>query len=208
MTPEPPLRSEGSAGPSPGAVAAPSVPSPSPPASGEVQLPRWLRPSHQLFQWAISTPRRRNFFVKAVRAALIIGMVGLVTAVIYPELTNTAQPAPDPLTYTTTLLVAGDNSTGVTGMIDGDDMVTGNFSVTAPYGEAVLFSIIVDGPNPATWSQRMQNPVYELQGPASSAGFTYTAQYTSYYTFLWTTTGNATVHVYVDSSYLSSAPPA
>ena len=68
----------------------PSAGGPTPGKPGTAELPRALQAPYRLFQWFLATPRRRNFYIKTMRAVLIIGMLGLVTMVVVPELTNTA----------------------------------------------------------------------------------------------------------------------
>ncbi len=184
----------------------PSAGGPPPSGPGTVELPRALQAPYRLFQWFLATPRRRNFYIKTMRAVLIIGMLGLVTMVVVPELTNTAMPAPDSLTFSQAFTIAPYNSTAVAGLVDGDDVVAGNFSVTTPHGGPVVFYIIL--PGNGTWNERYPQAVYALPSPASASPVTFTAAYTDWYTFVWTNPTNSTVSIYVSFSYLSSAPPA
>lgn len=171
-------------------------------------LPKSLVPAHRFYRWFLGTPGRRSFFEKAIRACLIIGMLGLVTAVLIPELTNTAQPAPDPLTGSWSLVVAAHNSSAISGLVDGDDVVAGNFSVTSPYGAVVYFAILPSGSG--NWTEMMSQSVYELpnNAPSAASPVTFTAAYTDWYNFVWTNPGSTPVQIYVSLSYLSSAPPA
>ncbi|MDE1820291.1 MAG: hypothetical protein KGJ23_05870 [Euryarchaeota archaeon] len=176
-----------------------------PPAADAGSLPRPLRPLHGAFLWALSTPGRRGFYYNAMRLVMIVGMLGLVTAVILPEITNTAQPAPDPLTVAKWLSIAPHNTTGLSGRVDGDDVVAGNFTVASPHGQAVAFDVLPSGNG--NWSERMSQNLYPMH-PTGASPVTFTAAYTDWYAFLWTNPSNSTVELYVDLSYLSSAPPA
>ena len=179
---------------------------PEPAATPPPELPRVLRPGYRLFHRALATPGRRAFYVRAVRAIMVLGMVALVTAVILPELTNTAQPAPDPLTGVWTLRLSAYNSSAIAGLVDGDDVVAGNFTVLSPPGTAVLFDTLP--PGNGTWGDRLGQAIYALSGLFFFYDLSFTEIYTAWYTFVWTNPYNATVEVYVALNYLSSAPPA
>lgn len=178
-------------------------PSPTPPAS----LPRIFHPGYRLYRWSLSTPRRRSYWYKSLRALMVIGMLGLVSAILLPELTNTAQPAPDPLTTgPVKMTLAPYNTSGPSGLVDGDDVVAGNWSVVSPTGAEVLFSVLP--PGNSTWGQRLGQALYALPAPINSDGVSFTAAYTDWYFFVWTNPYNETVVIYYDLNYLSSAPPA
>lgn len=179
-----------------------AIPEPGP---GGENLPLVLRPAYRFYTYAIATPRRRNFYVQMVRAVLVLGMVLVVTAIIYPELTTTDVPATDPLTGTWTLKVPADNSTAISGLVDGDDVIAGNFTVLAPSGAPLVFDVLPAGSG--TWQQMMGQNVYYLPGQAPTGTVAFTAAYTDWYNFVWTNPTNATVTVYVDLNYLSSLPP-
>jgi hypothetical protein len=179
---------------------------PEPGDSGE-NLPLLLRPPYRFYRYAVSTPRRRNFYVQATRAVLIVGMVLVVTAIIYPELVTTDVPATDPLTNTWTLVIRPDNSSAVSGLVDGDDAISGNFTVLSPVGAQVAFDVLPSGSG--TWQQDMGQNVYvPAIPPGSTAKVFFSADYTDWYFFVFSNPNAYNVTVFVDFSYLSSLPPA
>jgi hypothetical protein len=180
---------------------------PAPPRRPPETLPKIFHPLYEIYFWALATRRRRTFWYNSLRAAMVLGMLGLVTAIVIPELTNTAEPAPDPLTIPgLTITIAPENTTGVSGLVDGDDVVAGNFTVTSPAGTPVLFNVLP--PGNGTWGDRLNQSIYALPEPMSAYTFAFTAAYTDWYFFVWTNPSNETVSIYLNSNYLSSAPPA
>lgn len=181
---------------------------PEPGKEGE-NLPWLLRPAWKVYAYAISTPRRRNFYVQFVRVVLVLGMVAIVTAVIYPELTNAGDPtlAQDPLTFVNTTLLPSHNTTAYCGIVDGGDEIEGNFSVLSPTNAPVIFDVLQQ--EPQNWSQgvaeRLQ--VGSLPGATPNGPIDFPANYTDWYCFAFTNPNPFPVNLYVVMDYYSALPP-
>lgn len=184
------------------------VDSPIPPPE-ERPMPKFLLPVFRGYAWFISTPKRRKYWINFVRAVLVVGMMVAVTAEIYPELTNASSPtlAADPLTLTTSLAVHAENCSALSGFVNGDDVIQGNFSITGPAGGSVEFYVL-NSSNNGNWISRIPNAVWGLNGAVTNGQVDFTAAYSDYYTFLFINPNPSNETVYVVFNYLSSLPPA
>lgn len=177
-----------------------------PPAPVPPKLPRWMRPFWRFYAYTVATPARRNFYVKTARIVLILGMVGLATALILPELTNASAPSASPLTWTGTIEVGPNQFRAVSNWVDGDDVIAGNYTVIHPPGAPVTFKVALNGTS--NTNATFASPLWTQPGEPSAATFDFTAAYTDWYSFVWTNPSNFTISIYVSMNYLSSAPPA
>jgi hypothetical protein len=171
------------------------------------KLPRPLRSPYRLFLWTLKNPKRRRLYYNISRATLVIGMVILVTFSILPELTGSSLAAQDNLTQTQNYIVGPANLTGPSGLVEGEDVILGNFSVVSPAGAQVEFYIL---PQVAgSWINETSQAVYTSGGYVSSYHFQWSADLTMIYHFLlFNPSGNGSVTVYWSSQYVSSEPPA
>jgi hypothetical protein len=148
-------------------------------------LPRILRPGYRAFLWAMATRKRRRFYYNFTRAALVIGVVVLVTFAILPELTGTGLAATDPL---------------------------GNFTVMSPTSATVEFFIVPAGN--ASWTTLVdqlasQEGSYTTGAPVHAGNYQWSAILTLTYDFLFLNPSSTqSVTVYSNSQYVSSEPPA
>ncbi len=175
-------------------------------------LPRVLRPGYRAFLWATATRKRRRFYYNLTRATLVIGMVILVTFSILPELTGTGLATTDPLTRSGPITIGPDNITGFSGLVEGEDVILGNFTVVAPSNATVEFFIVPAGNSSwATLASQLsgQEGSYSTGSPVHAGNYQWSAILTLTYDFLFLNPSSAyNVTVYSNSQYVSSEPPA
>jgi hypothetical protein len=175
-------------------------------------LPRILRPGYRAFLWAMATRKRRRFYYNFTRAALVIGMIILVTFSILPELTGTGLAATDPLTRSGPIVIPPDNITGFSGLVEGEDVILGNFTVMSPTNATVEFFIVPAGN--ASWTTLVdqlasQEGSYTTGAPVHAGNYQWSAILTLTYDFLFLNPSSTqSVTVYSNSQYVSSEPPA
>ena len=175
-------------------------------------LPRILRPGYRAFLWAMATRKRRRFYYNLTRATLVVGMVILVTFSILPELTGTGLAATDPLTRAGPIVIGPDNITGFSGLVEGEDVILGNFTVISPASATVEFFIVPAGNS--SWGTLIsqlanQEGSYSSGSPAHAQSYQWSAILTLTYDFLFVNpSGSYNVTVYSNSQYVSSEPPA
>ena len=170
--------------------------------------PRPTRVVKQGFNWVLESPRRRKAFAYSIRVLLIVGMLGLATAAIYPELTNAGNPpVQDPLTQQATWTIPSGNVSGVVGLVTGDDMIEGNFTLLGPPNGTLVF-YIVNAPGNESWTHLVAHPLYE-SAPLTHMWFNFTAPLTGNYGFLlYNPNPGVTEEVFLTTVYFSSLPPA
>ena len=174
-------------------------------------LPRILRPGYRAFLWAMATRKRRRFYYNLTRATLVIGMVILVTFSILPELTGTGLAATDPLTRSGPITVPAYNITGFSGLVEGEDVILGNFTVVSPANATVEFFIVPAGNSSwATLANQLadQEGSYTTGTAVHAANYQWSAILTLTYDFLFLNPSSSPVTIYSSSQYVSSEPPA
>jgi hypothetical protein len=169
--------------------------------------PRPVRHMKTAFNRLLANPRRRRTFAMVLRACLIVGMLGMATAAIYPELTTASAPAQDPMTHAQMLWIPYGNVSGISGLVSGDDMIEGNFTVVGPAGANVLFYIIQMN-RTENYTEALPHALYTSNATTGMPIY-FTAPYTAVFGFVfYNPHPDLVVEVYYRTVYMSSLPPA
>lgn len=180
---------------------------------GPAPIPKFVEPADKLFRQVIGGARRKKIYYNIGRICLILGMVGLCTAAIWPELTTSLTPSTDPLTTSGSTYVRSGNLTGLAGIVDGEDIIEGNFTVlvngTTAGSPGVLFYVFQSGGT--NWTTTLAKGQYienSTSGPVLKYGLYFVAPWTAWWAFTWYNPNpGTTVHVYYDFVYFSTQPP-
>lgn len=181
---------------------------------GPAPIPKFVEPAEKAFQKVLGGARRKKIWYDIGRLALIVGMLGLITAALYPELTTSLSPSVDPLTTSGSTYIVGGNITGLSGLVDGEDIVEGNFSVlvsgTTNSSAGVLFYVFQSG-GTERWNATLASGQFienQTSGPVQKYGLYFVAPWTAWWMFMWYNPNvGTTIHVYYDFVYYATQPP-
>lgn len=158
---------------------------------------------------ALAPKERRHLrFVQGVRLFIIVGVVVLLSYLMVTAAFTPPQGVSDPLTTSSSRVIAPGNWTALTGDVTGDDYVVGNYSVSSPLGAPVTFYVFNDSEFSVFESGRNATPLDEVI-ESSAAPIVFSAPYTDTFHFVWVNTyapsTGLTVTLYEVTNYESNA---